>query len=215
MKRTHSLEACQTCIRPNVKIHANKLCSPWVHHTIPFRDHFYADDSIGAKSFPREIYFSSRDARKTESKRRVSTIPPCSPRANFPEYPHRLELSFSDRESALPRSYFTIPNCGRKSRKRGRPARKMYRARTRNTRFSRVDDAPPSIPFFSPFLFFSFFFLSSLVWRVRTHTEMDNFHCSSASVKRANKLESFTWYYEGTKALFVSRPDAIADRITS
>ena len=61
-------------------------------------------------------------------------------------------------------------------------------------------------------LFFSF--LSSLVWRVRAHTETDNFHCSS-SVKRTDKLESFTWYYEGTKALFVARPDAIADRITS
>lgn len=84
-------------------------------------------------------------------------------------------------------------------------------ARERETLVSHVSTM---LPFF-PFSFLFFFFLSSLVWRVRTHTEMDNFHCSSASVKRANKLESFTWYYEGTKALFVSRPDAIADRITS
>lgn len=88
-------------------------------------------------------------------------------------------------------------------------------ARERETLVSHVSTMLPlRFPFF-PFSFLFFFFLSSLVWRVRTHTEMDNFHCSSASVKRANKLESFTWYYEGTKALFVSRPDAIADRITS
>lgn len=122
---------------------------------MPFRIIFIADDSIGARSFSREIYFSSRDARKTKSKRGVSTIPACSPRANFPEYPPRFELSFSDRARASAVSYFTIPNCGRKSRKRGR-ARCI--ARERETLVSHVSTIPfsffPPFPSFSSFLFY-------------------------------------------------------------
>lgn len=94
---------------------------------------FIANDSIDEKLSQR-IYFSLRDARKTE--RGVSAVPR-SLRANFPEYLYRskslplspvsasLSLSSTLRELALPRSYFTIPNCGRKSRKRS--SRKTYR----------------------------------------------------------------------------------------
>ena len=76
--------------------HVNKLCSPCRSRTISGAI-FIADDSIGAESFPREIYFSSRDARKTESKRRVvSTIPPpCSP--IFRNTRSVSKLFFSDR----------------------------------------------------------------------------------------------------------------------
>lgn len=76
--------------------HVNKLCSLCRSRTISGAI-FIADDSIGAESFPREIYFSSRDARKTESKRRVvSTIPPpCSP--IFRNTRSVSKLFFSDR----------------------------------------------------------------------------------------------------------------------
>lgn len=137
-----------------------------VHPPYHFGTIFIADDSIGAKSFPREIYFSSRDARKTESKRRVvSTIPPCSPRANFPEYPLRFELFFSDRAPRFRDRILRFPIAAENRENAGDPRGRCI-ARERETLVSHVSTMLPLRFPFSPFrsfpsLLFSFCLRSS------------------------------------------------------
>lgn len=71
-------------------------------------------------SFPREIYFSLCDARKTEQPEYRRFRGRREPIFQNTRTVLTLSLFFSPSVVLpLPRSYFTIPNCGRKSRKRG------------------------------------------------------------------------------------------------